>query len=433
MKLRALLSITFTLLLLTLVACGSNGGTDSDNENANSADGEVRTIDFITEDPPEVQEAKILSDFDAERSDTELQIETIEQNNILQQISLLAASNDLPELFKYESNQLGDLIDNGSVLNIEEAFTDLGMYEDLNPAAVDLLEQLSDGRGLYALPVELNIEGFWYNKQIFEENGLEVPETWEELQNVSQTLLDNGVQPFSVAGKERWPITRLINGYIIRYYGTEAMADVSNGDLSITDEGFVEAATLIQEMGQKGYFGQGVNTIDSDTALDTFLNGQAAMYYSGSWDVANFNNEERNQVGIDNIGLFNTPLVEGGEGTLADWPMNAGLTLSLSNDKYDEQMAEWVKEAFTGFGDKAMEEMGMVSGFKIDNMPEDVSPLTELTLETLDSAENAALWFEGRFNADQKLVAEQNAQLLVNGDITPEEFLELIDAELEAE
>ncbi|SFL59646.1 carbohydrate ABC transporter substrate-binding protein, CUT1 family (TC 3.A.1.1.-) [Gracilibacillus orientalis] len=429
MKLKAVLTLTFALMLLIIVGCSSNDEANENNESERSSS-DQREINFISEDTPEVQEAKILSDFDAEQSDTDLQIETIEQNNILQQISLLAASNDLPELFKYESNQLGDLIDNGSVLNIEEAFNDLGIYEELNPAAVDLLEQLSSGRGLYALPVELNIEGFWYNKEIFDENGLEVPETWADLLTASDKLLEAGVQPFAVAGKERWPITRLINGYVIRYYGANAMEDVSNGDLSITDQGFVEAATTVQNMGQDGYFGQGVNTIDSDTALDTFLQGQAAMYYSGSWDVANFNNEDRNQIGIDNIGLFNTPLVEGGEGKLSDWSMNAGLTLSLSADKYDEQMADWVKEAFTGYGDKAMKEMGMVSGFTVENMPEDVSPLTELTLDTIDSAENAALWFEGRFNADQKLVAEQNAQLLVNGDISPEEYLELLDEEL---
>ncbi len=429
MKLKAVFTVTFALMLF-IVGCSSNDGASEKGESQGNTSDDVRTIDFITEDTPEVQEAKILSDYDAERSDTDLQIETIEQNNILQQISLLAASNDLPELFKYESNQLGDLIDNGSVLNVEEAFNELGIDDQLNPAAVDLLKQLSGDRGLYALPVELNIEGFWYNKEIFDEHGLEVPETWDELLAASETLLDADVQPFAVAGKERWPITRLINGYVIRSYGANAMEDVSNGDLSITDEGFVEAATTVQNMGQAGYFGQGVNTIDGDTALDTFLQGQAAIYYSGSWDVANFNNEERNQIGIDNIGLFNVPLVEGGEGKLSDWSMNAGLTLSISSEKYDEQMAEWVKEAFTGYGERAMEEMGMVSGFTVENMPEEISPLTELTLETIDKAENAALWFEGRFNADQKLVAEQNAQLLVNGDMEPEEYLESLDAEL---
>ncbi|WP_339183978.1 extracellular solute-binding protein [Oceanobacillus sp. FSL W7-1293] len=422
---RRLFIVFIAIFSVFIVAgCSSSEGSGS------GGGGDVRTIDFISEDPPDVQEAKILSDYDNEREDTDLQIETIEQNNILQQISLLAASNDLPELFKYESNQLGELIDNESVIDIEDELKELGIYEELNTSAIDLLEQLSDGRGLYALPVEMNIEGFWYNKQIFEEQGLDIPETWDELLEVSETLENAGVQPFSVAGKERWPITRYINGYIIRYYGTDAMERVSNGELNMTDEGFIEAAQTIQDMGDKGYFGQGVNTVDADTALDSFLQGNAAMYYSGSWDVANFNDTSRNSVGVDNIGLFNIPLVEGGEGSLSDWSMNAGLTLSIASNKYDEQMADWVKEAFTNYGETAINEMGMVSGFKVENMPEDVSPLTELTLETIEEAENAALWFEGRFNADQKLLAEQNAQLLINGDMTPEEYMQAMEDEL---
>lgn len=424
---KKLLGLFTAVFLLSIIVAGCSSG-DSKSEGGKK-DG-VRTVKFISEDTPDKQEAKIITDIDAKIEDTKLEIETIEQNNILQQISLLSASNDLPELFKYESNQLGDLIDKDMVVDFEKAFKEIGIYDKLSTGAVDLLNQLSGNRGLYALPVELNIEGFWYNKTIFEEHGIEVPETWDDLVTASEKLLDEGVQPFSVAGKERWPITRLINAYVIRHYGTEAMELVSNGELSITDEGFVKAATMVQEMGMNGFFGNGVNTIDSGTALDVFLQGGAAIYYSGSWDVANFNDETRNQVGIENIGLFNVPLVEGGKGKMTDWSMNAGLTLSASSKKYDEQMADWMKEVFENYGDIAMEEQGMVTGFVVENMPEDISPLTKLTLETIETAENAALWFEGRFNPDQKLIAEQNAQLLVTGDMTPVEYLKALDAEI---
>lgn len=419
-------TLVLGIMLITLFA-----GCSSNSSGSGNAEGDVKTIDFLSEDTPDKEEAKIFTEIDSEIPETSLEIETIEQTNILQQISLLSASNDLPDLFKYESNQLGELIDNGQVLDMGATFKDLGLYEELNPAAVNLLEQLSDGRGLYTLPVELNIEGFWYNKQIFEENNLEVPETWDEMMEVSDQLIEAGVQPFSVAGKEKWPMTRYINAYLIRLYGVDVMDKVANGELSATDEGFVEAASVVQEMNQNGYFGQGVNTIDQETALSVFMQGDAAMYYSGSWDLASFNDEERNPAGVENIGLFNIPLVEGGEGTLQDWNMNAGLTLSASADKYDEQMGEWMKQVFTDYGDKAMQESGMISGFVVDEMPEDISPLTEETLENMNNAENAALWFEARFNPATKTLAEDNVQLLVNGDMSPEEYMETLQNELE--
>lgn len=257
--------------------------------------------------------------------------------------------------------------------------TNLGIYEELNPGAVNLLKGQIDGAGLYALPLELNVEGFWYNTQIFEENNLEVPTTWDEMLDAAATLQENGVQPFAVAGAESWPITRLINGYVMRYYGADAMARVSSGDLQVTDEGFVEAARIVQEMAENGYFGQGVTTIDYATAVD-----------------------------------------------------QAGLTTSISRARYEENpeiVGDWLTCVFSNYGDRAMSEQGLITGFRVEEMPEDVPQLTLLAQEQIDSVENGALWFEGRFNSRTQDVAWTNAQLLVTGDMTPEEYMsELQDA-----
>lgn len=419
--------IIYTFLLImtisvVVVGCSSN--------NSNKNDDESRKIKFLTEDTADQKNAKVFSLEDEDIPETELDIETIEQNDLLQQISLLSGNDDLPELFDYETNQLGDLMDSGQLLDIEETFKDLEIYDELDPSAVELVEQLTDDRGLYAIPVELNIEGFWFNKEIFEKYNLEVPETWEELMQVSETLNAEGVQPFSLSGEERWPITRMINAFAIRYYGPDAMEKVDNEELSITDDGFVKAAKTVQDMNENEYFGKGVNTIDSDTSLDMFLQGDTAMFYSGSWNIGDFNDEDRNDIGIDSIGLFSIPLVEGGEGELTEWPMNTGLTISASENKYDEQMGEWMKEVFTDYGDKALEETGMITGFKTDETESDTDHLTSLVQEKIEEADDPALWFEGRFNEDQKLTAEENAQLLIEGDMSAEEYLEALDKEL---
>lgn len=351
----------------------------------------------------------------------------VPQADLNQRVQLLAGSDSLPLLFNYESGApLLDLVESGQVLDIEETFTELGIYEELNQGAVNLLKGQIDGAGLYALPLEFNVEGFWYNQQIFEENNLEVPTTWDEMLQAAGTLQESDVQPFAVAGAESWPITRLINGYVMRYYGADVMTRVTNGELEVTDEGFIEAAQVIQEMGQNGYFGQGVTTIDYATAVDQFLQGQAAMFYMGSWVIGDFNNEERNEIGVENIGFFNIPLVEGGEGTLNDYSVNAGLTTSISSSRYEENpeaIGAWLTCVFEDYGDRAMQEQGLITGFRVEEMPEDVPVLTQLAQEQIDMVENGALWFEGRFNAQTQDVAWNNAELLVIGEMTPEEYM----------
>ncbi|WP_147803276.1 ABC transporter substrate-binding protein [Alkalicoccus halolimnae] len=437
-----LLGSTLVSVVLIASACGNSsdfeeeGGGNTENENAgeNSAEeGDVRTVNHLSNNTISDSEAYILNSLDEEFDGTEFSVETIEQGNIVQQVQLRASSDDLPELFKYEGNQLDDFIDNDLIVNIGEEFEEMGIYEEINPAALSLLESMTDSEELYALPTELNIEGFWYNQEMFDEYGLEEPQTWSEMMEVAQQLTDEGEQAFSAAGGEMWPLTRYINGYVIRYYGVDAMERVENGELSVTDEGFIEAAETVQEMADNGYFGRGVNTIDSDTALDVFLQGNAAMYYSGSWDLGNFSNEERNMIGIDNIGLFNIPEVEGGEGNLNEWSMNTGLSVVMSQNNYDEQMKEWTEHTFSQYGERAMNELGMITGFEIDEIPEDTNDLTRNVIEQINEAEDAALWFEGRFNSEQQSVSENNVQLLIGGDMSAQEYMESLQEALNDE
>jgi raffinose/stachyose/melibiose transport system substrate-binding protein len=252
----------------------------------------------------------LTKEYQADHPNVKWEYEYYPQEELVQRVQLLAGSDSLPLMFNYESGApLLELVESGKVLDLEETFKELGTFEQLNPGAVSLLKGLVEDRGLYALPLELNIEGFWYNKQIFADNGLEVPTTWDGMLQAAETLNEAGIQPFAVSGQQRWPITRLINGYVMRLYGYDVMARVAEGELQVTDPGFIEAAQVVQDMGMNGYFGPGPNTLDYGPAQDLFLQGEAAMYYMGSWAVRDFNNPEVNQIGVDNIGFFNIPLV----------------------------------------------------------------------------------------------------------------------------
>lgn len=59
---------------------------------------------------------------------------------------------------------------------------------------------------IYGVPVENTAVALvFYNKAIFEEYGLEPPQTYEELLNVVDTLTAAGIAPFALANKTKWP------------------------------------------------------------------------------------------------------------------------------------------------------------------------------------------------------------------------------------
>ncbi|RIX59563.1 extracellular solute-binding protein [Paenibacillus nanensis] len=420
-------------VLLLLASCSQADGLERPHEM-----NETKVL-YLSSNKEQEGSARIISqlsrEYEAETAGFTYEFENVAESDLSQRVQLLAASNDLPVLFSYQSGKpLIDMIRSDALLDLEDTFEELGILGKLSPAAVELLKAYANGEGLYALPLELNIEGFWYNKRIFGEYGIEVPKTWTDMLAAAEKLHANGVQPFAVAGKDKWPITRLINAYAIRVYGADVMERVDKGEVSLTSRGFVEAAETVQRMGLSGYFGPRVNTVDMASSVDAFLQGRAAMFYMGSWQLRAFNDETQNRIGEDSIGFFSIPLVEGGSGTLDEYPVNAGLTTSFSKAAYTPEVGKWMKFVFERYGERAMSELGMITGFQVDHMPADLPPLTKLVQEKINEVSRAALWFEARFDTNAQLLAWDQAQLLVTDEsYEPLQYLTALQTQLDRE
>jgi raffinose/stachyose/melibiose transport system substrate-binding protein len=410
------------IILLILTGCRSSVSGVNDSQGAFLSTGEqpaIKTIHYLAPGKESTGTTKIISDLAREYSEkhpsVQFEFESISQVEIMQRVQLLAASNDLPSMFAFEAGRpLQDM--KQEVLDIEKTFKDLGLFDKLNSAAVNLLKRQVGGSGLYAIPLEVNIEGFWYNKKMFEDAQMKVPTTWDEMLQAAEAFKRKGIQPFAVAGQEKWPLTRFIGAYVLRKYGADVMNRVDKGQLKVTDPGFIEAAQTVKQMESQGYFGNNVTKVNYDAALDLFLLGKAAMFYMGSWELSDYNDPIKNKIGKDNIGFFNTPLVKEGKGSLADYSMNTGLTLSFSKTAYDPSEADWMKAIFGGYGNRAISDTGMLTGFKVDRMPAKIPTLTKMVQRKLDEAQEGALWFEALFDTKTQSIAWDNAQLLVTGD-----------------
>jgi len=390
------------------------------------AGAQTKKVVFLSGQNEDVGYTRIVSELARDYQKQHPNVSYEYQNNttdMTQKLQLLAGSNNLPTLYSIgEPSLLQQLYAKGEIVDLEQTFKKLGIYNQLNPVAVDINKKLEGGK-LLGLPLELNIEGVWYNKKVFADNGVREPKTWDEMLSAAEKLKQKGIQPFSASGDQGWPLTRLLGGYAEGYYGADAMDRVKAGTLKLTDPGFVQAAATVQDMGKKGYFGQGVNTVDYDTAVDAFLQGKAAMFYMGSWELRNFNDPKRNQIGAGNIGFFNLPAVKGGKGTMSDWSINTGLVVAMNQKQNDAALGEWMKYVFSNYGTRSMTELGALTGFKVSKMPASVPALTTMTQRKLNSAKKGYLWFEGYFSPKATSLSQKNVQLLVTGDMTPEDFL----------
>lgn len=446
----ALLSATMVASLFA--GCGkTTGSTQGESVQKtsigtdNSSQENVVTDDFTGKDPQLSKKIKILTIW-AEDNDNgillnkicedykknvnpnfEWEYEMVSSDNLQQKIATLVASNDLPDLFAYEAGApLVTLIDADKVLNISDELERIGVMSYLNEGAVELLKGLSGTDDLYDLPLGLNVEGFWYNKELFQQAGCDVPTTWDEFEEVLEKLNVAGTQPLITGGSDKWPATRLINAYAVRTLGNDVMTKTANGDLLYTDKGLVAAADKIGEWAEKGYFGQGITTVDSNTAGSMLMSGKAAIFYNGSWFTQNLTDETQNPAGEDGIGFFNIPIEDEKISSAKSYSMNCGNILCLDKSKYDDATAWFLKYYCENMGNLAMEELGTVKGYTYTTKAEEMDSYTKLVLDEINKSTEGFAWWEAKMPSEISKIAQENVQSLLNGDITGEEYMQSI-------
>lgn len=439
---------SFVMVATLLVGCGS----DNSSQNNKSSDptktpATAQTIEpsaATGEDPKLKKTIKILSIW-AEDNDngvllTEIcnnykkinpnfdyEYELVSSDNLKQKVATLAASNDLPDIFVYESGKpIVELIEADQIVDIGAELDKLDVMKYMNPSAVSLLETLSGTDTMYDLPLGHNVEGFWYNKELFEKAGVSAPTTWDEFETTLEKLSAAGIQPLTTGGADKWGATRLINAYLVRTMGADAMSKAAKGEVKYTDKGYVAAAQKILDWANKGYFGKGITTVDMGTAGTALMSGQAAIFYNGSWFTSNLNDESANLAGKDGIGFFNIPVVDESISPSTEYSMNCGNILCFGKSKYDEATSWFVKYFVENIGNVAMEKQGSLKGYTYDVKADSMSGYTQIVLEEIGKAKSACTWFEATMNSEVSTVAQENVQTLLNGDMTAEEYMQSI-------
>lgn len=407
---------------LVLTGCGPASGGSSDSgkftyfgqtENTTIID----TLTTLSEDQCAAEEkaAPLTADKSAgAQFDQKLQL--LAGQDALSNMSMAAGTPSLMKQF----------IDADQVLNLSDELDDLGLTDKILPAAASTIEALYGEDDMYSLPTEFNIEGFWYNKQLLSDNGIEAPATWDDLVAAAATLDAAGVQPFAADGKDGWPITRLVGNYIARDLGPDALKAVADGDAKLTDDEYVKAADAVAELGKAGYFGDAVGSIDYNAAMNQFLTGQAAFFYMGSWALANFNDETQNTIGLDNIGYAPFPEVEGGKGSIDQVPANVGVPVMFAKKGFGENQKAWLECIVSNYGDTVLNDSGVVSGFTIDNPPADLPETTQTVQQVIADAPSSILWFEALFNSKATSVSQTNGGGLASGSLSGADFMKLV-------
>lgn len=141
----------------------------------------------------------------------------------------------------------------------------------------------ADG-GIYGVPFAIQVIPVLYNVDLFEELGLEEPQTWDELITVAESLQEAGYYAFANGSSEPWTLETLFGGVAPAFYGgTEFFDELVAGETDFSDPRFLEA--LERMLALRPYLApnhQGVNYSDMQTS---FAFGMAGMLVGGSYEL----------------------------------------------------------------------------------------------------------------------------------------------------
>ncbi len=164
---------------------------------------------------------------------------------------------------------------------------DVSDYEglaDINPTYVDILESLEivPTEGTYGVPYVANAAGILYNRDLFEEHGWEIPETWDELVALCEDIQAEGILPFYFGFRDTWTCLAPWNALAVGLAPSDTCQNVNAGETTFSEEYRETAEKCLQlvDYGPDDPFAYGYN--DACTA---FANGESAMYPIGSYAV----------------------------------------------------------------------------------------------------------------------------------------------------
>ncbi|MDP8959529.1 MAG: extracellular solute-binding protein [Actinomycetota bacterium] len=169
---------------------------------------------------------------------------------------------------------LDDILGDALAENYSQAFIDLGTF---------------DGQ-FYGLSAKANSKStFWYKPPSFEEQGFEVPETWDETLTIVDGYVEAGETPLSIGGQDAWTLTDWFENLYIRVAGPEMYHQLFvTHEVAWTDPTVVEAMehfqTIIAPTDEKLVGGAaGALSTGFIDAFDQMLAGDASMHYEGGF------------------------------------------------------------------------------------------------------------------------------------------------------
>ena len=284
-KVTALLAVmAMTATLIT--GCGSSADTQdtaetpqaaeeaSDKESTEAAEtsggAEAVTIWYYWEtEGHQVALDQVIQEYNASQDQYEVTAKYVPFADFKKQLSIGASADELPDIAILDSPDHASYVEMGIFEDLTGKFDVSSYYEGtVNSCTVD-------GK-LYGVPFGVNCLALYYNEDMLEAAGCEVPTTWDELKETAKKLTGDNVTGLALCSVQNEEGTFNFVPWLWSTGATSYDIDNENG---------IRALTFIQGLIEEGVMSKECINWTQGDVMNQFISGNVAMMENGPWQI----------------------------------------------------------------------------------------------------------------------------------------------------
>jgi ABC-type glycerol-3-phosphate transport system substrate-binding protein len=259
---------------------------------------------YQSDPEPREADAALVAMFEEENPGIDVVHSTVAHEDFKQAIRAYLTASTPPDVMTwFAGNRARFFIDKGLIMDISDVWESEGWNESY-PAGFRALSTV-DGKQ-YFLPTSWYWWAVYYRTDIFEQYGLEPPETWDQFLQVCETLKANGVTPITIGTKYRWTAAAWFDYLNMRVNGPEFHINLMLGKERYDDPRVLTIFTdYWAPLIENGYFIDDPAAYSWAEAIPFMLNGEAAMYLMGDFLRDSYPDEDE-----ANLDFFRFPIID---------------------------------------------------------------------------------------------------------------------------
>ncbi len=295
---KALALVLALTLALSLVACGgaaSSAPAANSAASTSTASGDVTTIRFYGSDGEYNQ--NIVKGFEAANPDVKVEIVPVDFDNAEQVIKTGIASGDPVDVSFFWGTQINAFTENDMALDLTGYLTE-NNNEWLDTFVPAYIQGGMVDEKYYAVSYQPVIETVFYNKALFEQYGVAIPTTVDELMAACETFKANGVYGIGDWSGQNHQMLQFAYQHMAND-GTIGEYTTGAGDFTKC-EGLKECLTSIKTMYDNGYWypGEGALTSTKDQTQAAWYQGKIAMLFDAGSNAGEYEKNCEFELGV---------------------------------------------------------------------------------------------------------------------------------------